>query len=230
VPWFCCVAPCEVLRAKRQFVSRIPLIGPTMARAYKGIDLLIAFESGDFLVWKQMTLAYFARDLPTTHSLLLGEAQAMIEDPDGDGDAAPINLRLTRVRDQVQAVAHIMMFLGPTMRQMYKRARTGADLWVALHADHASWMATEAPLLQKQLDQLGPGHGEGVRAYCDRAGVLALDMADVGRPLDHKFMVDKVLDGLLKERQAWQPVLLGLRGSMRGHETLEEVTGRLAEA
>jgi hypothetical protein len=62
VPWFCCVAACEVLRAKRQFASRISLIGPTMARAYQGIDLLDAFESGDFLVWKQMTLAYFARD------------------------------------------------------------------------------------------------------------------------------------------------------------------------
>jgi hypothetical protein len=127
-----------------------------------------------------------------------------------------MSARLVRARDQVQAVAHIMMFLGPTTRQKYKRARTGADLWAALHADHASWMATEAPLLQKQLDKLGPGPGEGVRAYCDRAGVLALDMADVGRPLDHKFMVDKVLDGLLKERPAWQPMLLGLRGTCVG--------------
>jgi hypothetical protein len=89
------------------------------------------------------------------------------------------------------------------MRRKHKRSWTGTDLWAALHVDYASWMTTEARLLQKQLDQLGPRPEEGIRAYCDQAGVLALNMADVERPLDSKFMVDKVLDGLLKERPAW---------------------------
>jgi hypothetical protein len=62
------------------------------------------------------------------------------------------------------------------------------------------------------------------------ATVLALDMADVERSLDPRFMVDKALDGLLKERPVWQSLLLGLRGSMHGQETLEELTSRLAEA
>jgi hypothetical protein len=53
-----------------------------MARSYKGIELLDAFGTGNFLVWTQMTLAHFATDLPETHDLLtapLGEAEAMIE-------------------------------------------------------------------------------------------------------------------------------------------------------
>jgi hypothetical protein len=115
------------------------------------------------------------------------------------------------------------------MRQKHKRARTGADLWAALHADYASWMATDAPLLQKQLEQLGLRPGEGIRASFHRAGVPPLDMADVERPLDHNFMVGKVLAGLLKDRPAWQPMLLGPWCSMHGQETLEELTGGLAD-
>jgi hypothetical protein len=81
----------RVLLTKIHFCGPPSTHRPDMARSYRGIDLFDAFESGDFIVWKRMTLAHLTMHMPETPDLLmepLGEA-AMIEAlPHGEMAAA----------------------------------------------------------------------------------------------------------------------------------------------
>jgi len=103
-------------------------------------------------------------------------------------------------------------------------------MWDEIAVGYSEWQSTQAPVLQMELSSLCPRVGETVGAYCDRAILLSAAMTDVGRAVNDAFLVDAVLHGLARERPAWSTVLLGLRGSMNGIETVAQLRGRLAEA
>jgi hypothetical protein len=102
-------------------------------------------------------------------------------------------------------------------------------MWAAIEKDFETWRSVQAPFLQQRLDALALKTGESVEHYCDRAALLAFAMRCAGRPVNNQFLVDAALSGLVKERPAWHNVLLGLRGTMSGKETLEDIKGRLVQ-
>lgn len=186
-----------------------------MSDCFKGIQKLNDFGSGQFPVWRRLTLAHFAQHAPKTYAVLTASRADVVDFPE----------------DQLLiAGADVLKFLGPALTQLHVRTDSGRAIWDALALEYAEWQCTQAPVLHQRLSSLGPNPGETVSAYCDRAVLLSAAMTDVGRPINDAFLVDSVLQGLARERPAWSPVLLGLRGSMTGTETVINIRGRLAEA
>ena len=183
---------------------------------YKGVTLLEESRLGEFVAWQRLVLAHFAKSSKDVYALLVH-----------DGDDAPSDDAIAA--HDSNAGANILFFLGATMRSKYVRMKSGIEMWASLKTQFASWQASQAPVLLQRLRVLSPTHDEGVAAYCSRAMLLAADLEDVGRPQHEASFVDAVLQGLVSERGAWEPVLLGLRGALSGRETLREVEGRLIE-
>ena len=204
-----------------------------MADSYKGIAKLNTFVGGQYPPWKRLTLGYFNQHCPRTFTVLTtpsdDEIAAMPAAEAVAARAAAAATAAERAKHDGIAGADVLKFLGPEMTRLHVRTESGKQIWDDIARDFRDWTATQAPVLQQQLRDLGPRADEGVAAYCDRAILLAADLRDVGRTLNDAYLVDAVLAGLVRERPAWSPVLLGLRGALSGQETLRQLRGRLAE-
>jgi hypothetical protein len=205
-----------------------------MSDSYKGIIKLDNYDGGQFPSWKRLVLGYFSSQAPKSYAVITTPSDDEIAQmPPVQALAARVVANATaseRARHDEIAGADILRFLGPEMNRLHVRTKSGKEMWLNIVSGFEEWRATQAPALQREFQALAPRTGEGVEAYCNRALMLAEDMRDVGREVNDAFLIDAVLQGLVRERPAWQPVLLGLRGAMTGRETLRSLRGRLVEA
>jgi hypothetical protein len=82
---------------------------------------------------------------------------------------------------------------------------------------------------ETRTSELRPEANERVGAFGQRAELLQHELADVGRAVTNRTMIDAMLSGWLKERPEWDVVVQSLRTTIGVNETVATGTQRLTQ-
>jgi hypothetical protein len=110
------------------------------------------------------------------------------------------------------------------MQRQYVRFQDGSSIWTDLWLQFRNWEATRWPTLWQQLQELRPEANKRVGAFGHRAELPQHELADVGRAVTNRTMIDATLSGRLQERPEWDVVVHLLRTTFGINETVATVT------
>jgi hypothetical protein len=127
------------------------------------------------------------------------------------------------------AKSDVLLFLGPLMQRRYVRFQDGSSIWTDLWLQFRNWEGTRGPALWQQLQELWLGANERVGAFGQRAELLQHELADMGRAVTNRTMIDAMLSGWLKEHPEWDVIVQSMRTTFSVKETVATVTQRLTQ-
>ena len=165
----------------------------------KNVDVLLDVRSESFAVWVAQVVGYLHEKFPDSAYLFTTSSEqrnAEIERKLPGNEEANVAARaaaqaVLRSHDEA-AKAHVLQFLGPTLKLQLVSRQTGTEIWQELKQQHAEWMLTMGPQWMRDFHQLQPRGNQTVADFCNDAdlcenyGVVSASWKETRRSCVHK--------------------------------------------